>query len=121
MAKIIGELSIRFSRRHGEVNYYLTQMLTGYGLFCAYLYRIGKVRSPQCRYCGAPKDDSLNTFFHCRRWVMERCRIEEELRQISLDNNVDVMLQCEKNWSMVTGFVQDVLLKKKQDMLNEAG
>ena len=31
------------------------------------------------------------------------------------------MLQCEKNWTMATGFVQDVLLKEKQYMLNEAG
>ena len=120
-AKLIGELSTWFNRRHGEVNYYLTQMLTGHGLFCAYLHRMGKVGSPQCRYCGAQKDDALHTFFHCGRWVLERGRIDEALGQISPDNIVGVMLQCERNWTMVAGFVQDVLLKKKQDMLNEAG
>ena len=53
--------------------------------------------------------------------MLERGRIDEALGKISPDNIVGVMLQCEKNWTMVAGFVQDVLLKKKQDMLNEAG
>ena len=121
MSKLIGELFPWFSRRHSEFNYYLTQMLTGHGLFCAYLHRMGKVGSPQCRYCGAPKDDALHTFFHCGRWVLERRCIEELLGQISSDNIVGVILQCEMNWMMVAGFDQDVLLEKKQDMLNEAG
>ena len=54
-AKLIGELSTGFNRRHGEDNYYLTQMLTGHGLFCTYLHRMGKVGSLQCRYCGPQK------------------------------------------------------------------
>ena len=118
-AKLICDLSTWFNRRHGEINYYLTQMLTGHGLFCTYLHRMGKVGSPQCRYCGAPKDDALHTFFHCGRWVLERGRIEEALGQISPYNIVGVMLQREKKWTTVVGFVQGALLKKKQDMLNE--
>ena len=52
--------------------------------------------------------------------MLERGRIEEALGQISPDYIVGVMLQCEQNWTTVSGFVQDVQLKKKQDMLNEA-
>ena len=37
-AKLIGELSLWFHRWHGEVNYYLTQMLTGHGLFRSYFH-----------------------------------------------------------------------------------
>ena len=62
-AKLIGELSPWFHRRHGEVDYYLTQMLTGHGLFRSYLHKMGKVRDPQCSYCEDPKDDALHTFF----------------------------------------------------------
>ena len=36
------------------------------------------------------------------------------LGQISPDNIVGVMLQCEKNWTMVAGFVQDDLQKKSR-------
>ena len=57
------------------------------------------------------KDDALHTFFHCGRWVLERGRIEEALGQISPDNIAGMMLQREKNWTTVTGLVQDVLLK----------
>ena len=38
-------------RKHGEVNYYITQFLTGHGFFLAYLYKIGKVSSLACVYC----------------------------------------------------------------------
>ena len=90
--KLIGELCTCSNRPQGEINYYLTQMQTGHGLVCAYLHRMGTVGSSPCRYCGAPKDDALHTFFHCGRWVLERCRIEKALGQISLDNIVGVML-----------------------------
>ena len=61
-AKLIGEMSPWFHRRHGEVDYYFTQMLTGHGLFRSYLHKIGKVGDPKCLYCGDPKDDALHTF-----------------------------------------------------------
>ena len=47
--------------------------------------------------------------------------MEEALGQISPDNILGVMLQCDKNWTTVAGFVQGVMLNRKQDMLNEAG
>ena len=64
-AKLIGELTPWFHRRHGEVVYYLTQMMTGHGLFRSYLHKMGKVGDPRCLYCGHPKDDALHTFFRC--------------------------------------------------------
>ena len=82
-AKLIGELSPWYSSWHGKVNYYLTQMLARHGLFCAYLHRMGKVGSLQYRYCRAPKDIALHTFFHCGRRVLERRRVDEALGQIS--------------------------------------
>ena len=119
-AKLIGELSPWFHRRHGEVDYYLTQMLKGHGLFRSYLHKMGKVGDPQCSYCGGPKDDALHTFFRCENWAQERHDLESALGQISLDNIIGVMLQGGKNWTTVAGFARDVLRKKNQDTLDEA-
>ena len=70
-AKLIGELSPWFHHRRGEVDFYLTQMLTEHGLFRSYLHKMGKVGDPQCLYCGDHKDDALHTFFRCERWAQE--------------------------------------------------
>ena len=38
-------------RLHGEVDYYLTQFLTGHGYFCPYLRRMGKMEDPSACTC----------------------------------------------------------------------
>lgn len=40
----------QMDRKHGQIDYYLTQLLTGYGFFQLYLYTIGKSWSPDCIY-----------------------------------------------------------------------
>nr|CAH7734124.1 unnamed protein product [Callosobruchus chinensis] len=60
-----------YTRKHGEINYYLSQFLTGHGLFNAYLYRIGKRNSAMCSYCSS-EDDPRHTFFECERWESKR-------------------------------------------------
>ena len=45
-ANLIGELYPWFHRRHSELDYYLTKMLTGHGLFHSYLYKMGNVGDP---------------------------------------------------------------------------
>ena len=77
-AELIGELSPRFYRRHVEVAYYLTQMLTGHGLFHSYLHKMGKVWDPHCSYCGDPKDDALHTFLRCGKWLCLGCLAKEK-------------------------------------------
>nr|CAH7755101.1 unnamed protein product [Callosobruchus chinensis] len=60
-----------YTRKHGEISYYLYQFLTGHGLFNAYLYRIGKRNSAMCCYCSS-EDDPRHTFFECERWESKR-------------------------------------------------
>lgn len=50
-------------RRHGCMNYYLTQLLTG--CFNAYLQRIRKMESAMCRYCGRAIDNAEHTLMEC--------------------------------------------------------
>ena len=54
--RLIGQIRPWTERKHGEVNYCITQFLTGHGFFLAYLYNIGKVSSPAYVYCEAAFD-----------------------------------------------------------------
>ena len=67
-AKIIPNIKIWTERKHGETNYYLTQMLSGHGYFQKYLHKMGKTGSPSCIYDDNCLDDAEHTFFECERW-----------------------------------------------------
>ena len=67
------------NRKHGEVNYYLTQMLSNHGCFRAYLYRFRHDESPECPAgCRVPEDTEY-VFFWCPRFAGERKELEERL------------------------------------------
>lgn len=48
--RLIPHLRPWLARTHGEVDYYLTQFLTGHGMFYDYLHCMGLKKSPQCVY-----------------------------------------------------------------------
>ena len=62
--RLIGQIRPWMERQHGEVNYYITQFLTGHGFFLAYLYKIGKVSSPACVYCETALDNAERRSLH---------------------------------------------------------
>ena len=51
--RLIGQIRPWTERKHGEVNYHITQFLTEHLFFLAYHYKVGKVSSPACVYCKA--------------------------------------------------------------------
>ena len=61
--RLIGQIRPWTERKHGEVNYYITQFLTGHGFFLAHLYKIGKVSSPACVYYETVLDNAEHTFY----------------------------------------------------------
>ncbi|XP_073972901.1 uncharacterized protein [Rhodnius prolixus] len=52
-----------YNRKHGQVNFYLTQFLTGHGCFRKYLNTMRKVESPWYVYCKEVLDDERHTLF----------------------------------------------------------
>lgn len=114
-ARLIPRVEPWVSRDHGEVDFYLTQFLSAHGYFRAYLYRAGKIRNAECKYCDNSLDDAEHTFFHCRRWAQERIRLEEGIGQFSPDNVVGLMLGSRENWEKVSQYVQGILRRKRMD------
>lgn len=114
-ARLIDNLAPWVERRHGEVNFYLTQFLTGHGCFNTYLHKMGKVESPSCQYGDSPLDDVGHTFFECERWTAERQRLEMTIGVLTPDNIVGKMLESEEHWNSIAGYVEAVLRNKKRE------
>lgn len=112
-ARLITDIRKWQERNHGEVNYYLTQFLTGHGYFRTFLVKIGKLGSPICRYCGAEDDDAHHTFFTCTKWSTPRGEVSTNLGSLTPETVIAKMLEKIENWDIVANFVFTVLKTKE--------
>ena len=64
-------------REHGEVNFYLTQFLSGHGNFGSYLKRFKIKESDACAFCWEI-DTPEHTFFKCPKWKDNRDEIADQ-------------------------------------------
>lgn len=63
------------NRLYGNVNYYLTQMISGHGNFNNFLLKIKKRKSAKCDFCISNEiDDPIHTLFVCLHWQDIRVR-----------------------------------------------
>lgn len=120
-ARIISEVKPWFDRRYGEVNYYVTQFLSGHGHFNAYLFRRKKKPSPYCDYCSNEVDDAEHTFFKCTRWAAEKYVLEGEIGGIMMPDNIGtLMVNSQTNWDNIAHYVEKILKQKKiEEQLRE--
>lgn len=115
--RLIPQVDKWLNRRHGEVNYYLTQMLSGHGCYRSYLYKYKYEVSPECPTCaGINEDASEHVFFTCPRYDTERDELETSLHQrITPERLTEVMISSERAWCVVNIFASKVL----KDLRNE--
>jgi len=100
--RLIRDIRPWIQRRHGQVDFYICQLLTGHGCFRAYLYRFKHADSPYCDHCRAEVvDNAEHAFFVCPLFDPLRSRMSSNGHQLSPDNIVDHMLQTEENWNAV--------------------
>ncbi|XP_046831395.1 uncharacterized protein LOC124429779 [Vespa crabro] len=97
IARLISRLDNWINREVQDVDFYLTQFLTGHGLFRSYLAIMWNVADGNCHYGDSIKDDAHHTFFICTRWSAERLTLEQDVGDISLNNVVEKMLRCLKD------------------------
>lgn len=76
-----------YNRKHGLLNYNLTQVLSGHGNFCKYLAK--KRSNSTCRYCTS-EEDAEHAIFKCPKWNEPRTYVEQE---IGKPLNVSVIIQ----------------------------
>lgn len=114
---LIKEVDPWLNRAHGEVDYFLTQFLSGHGYFMSYLHSMRKVGSASCIYCPDVRDTAEHTFFCCGRWAHARRELTEVIgHDISPDSVVGLMVQNEAVWNQLSHYIQRILREKKVDL-----
>ena len=102
------------TRKHGELNYHLTQFLTGHGGYRQYLHRFGHDDSPLCRTCGETEDVE-HVFTKCPRFLEERRPLPTTPNGgIVAENIVDEMLRSEETWNTVCSVIRRINEKLRE-------
>ncbi|KAH8286825.1 hypothetical protein KR054_003639, partial [Drosophila jambulina] len=104
-------------RKHGQVNFYLTRVLSGHGCFRGYLHRLGHTDSAACTWCADELDETAeHLVFACGRFVRERSQLEAHLdTEVSVDNLTTLMVASVNNWQAVSNFAAAVMCKLRTD------
>lgn len=101
------------NRKHGDIDYFITQVLTGHGCFNSYLCKIKKLDSPQCSLCGAESDDAKHTLFECDAFENWRRQLEGEISsELNPENIIDKILEEESKWEMISSYIRRVMTTK---------
>ncbi|CAB0036640.1 unnamed protein product, partial [Trichogramma brassicae] len=79
--RLIPNIRVRIERRHGELNYHLTQLLTGHGFFKHHSRRYDHNHSAQCLVCPSSIENAEHVFYHCPRFNEERERLQALLHE----------------------------------------
>lgn len=113
--KLIPDIEKWMERKHGEVNFFVTQALSGHGNFSKYLERFKIRQNGTCDMCGSPNDDAEHTIFECNFWVTPRCILNDFLGvNITAENMTTLMLEKEENWCKCSNFIEQILRTKKK-------
>lgn len=114
--KLIKDVGKWHRRKHGTVDFHLTQALTGHGCFPEYLKRFVNADSEECWFCGHEVDDAFHTLFECDAWAEQRKTCSLTLgKEISPDNLVRMMLDSADKWNAITKYVNEVLKAKEEE------
>lgn len=112
--RLIPDIERWVGRDHGDLDFHLTQILSGHGCFEAYLYRIGKRTSATCLFCGEEEDTAEHTFFVCSKWEGERAQTRSVIGQdINPENLTTIMLVGEENFKAIKILANKIMRAKE--------
>lgn len=107
------------NRRHGEINYYLTQFITGHGSFGHYLHRIGRRNDDKCQLCGSIADTAEHAIFECDAWLNLRYELSEDIGiEVKVDNVIDLMLESKTHWRKINNAIGRVMRAREMEERN---
>ena len=102
--------------KFGEVNYYLTQLLSEHGYLCKYLAKMGTMTRSNCIYGDASIYNVEHNFFHCKRGRLERRNLEAKVGIYTIENFCNVT--AKENWNSMASYIEALLKSKKFDLRN---
>jgi len=104
-----------FGRSHGNLNFHMTQMITGHGCFNSYLFRFGISTTSACAQCGWKDDTAQHVLEFCPAWRKERNELIDELgSQLKLGVIIRTILESKAKWNAFSDFCDKVLSSKEE-------
>ncbi|CAB0043354.1 unnamed protein product [Trichogramma brassicae] len=120
--RLIPNIGVWIERRHGELNYHLTQLLTGHGFFKHHSRRYDYNQSAQCPVCPSSIENAEHVFYHCPRFSEERERLHSLLYEVMTPENTTrlmLAMQCSQPGTPVNQ-LQCELRKDERDLHRES-
>lgn len=112
--RLIPTIRTWINRPYGEVDYYLTQALSGHGCFRRYLYERRRADSEACIYCGMV-DDAEHTLFICNRWSeARRTYMSETGRTFNIYNMTASLVASETEFKQVYKTIRAIIETKER-------
>ena len=117
--EMIPDIQAWISKKHGEVNYQLAQMLTGHGCFREYLYKHKHVEDPDCLSCKGKPENARHVLTECRRFIEERQSLEAIIGgPITPNGLTSAMINTKEAWDEINEIICRVMRRVRRDEEN---
>lgn len=104
------------NRPYGEVDYYLTQALSGHGCFNKYLFDRRRRDTSVCSYCEADEEDAAHTLFVCPRWSDCRRNFQTIMNEDFTEHSMMTkLIESESGWNAVYNVVRLIIETKAKE------
>lgn len=111
---LVHDLGRWTGRPHGQMDFHLTQIMSGHGCFGKYLFKIKRAGGQECCHCPALMDDAAHTLLECPAWDEQRGRLSRSIGRIEVSTLVEKMLRDRSSWEAVKRFANEVMLRKEE-------
>lgn len=103
-------------RRHGTLEFHMSQILTGHGSFGSYLFKIEKRDPDECPHCeGGLVDSPEHMVQECEAWAPKREELVRSLGQgLSLAEIVKKITSNREKWEAFRKFSREVMRSKEE-------
>ncbi|KAH8394322.1 hypothetical protein KR215_004427, partial [Drosophila sulfurigaster] len=103
-------------RSHGQMNFYLTQAISGHGCFRRYLFRFGHNTAEECPACfPTAVEDAEHVIFQCGRYATLRQQLTDVIgERLTVSTLVPLMLVLFINWTLISQFVAAVMIEQRR-------
>ena len=96
------------NRKHGELNFTLTQFLSGHGCFREYLHKVGHAESPLCPTCDQVAETAEHKVFTRPRFQSARRKMMASTG-VNVANIAQIMCKDERTWAIVDKTVAKIM------------
>jgi hypothetical protein len=113
--RLIPSIKEWLNRPHGEVNFHLTEFLSGHGGFGEYLYRIKRIATPYCNTCVQVIESPEHVLLKCPRFNIERQEMFKHLDpSTDVSNIIKRMCHKESVWNAVNEAIAKIMVKLEE-------